>query len=225
MTFDPIIPENLWAVRFDGEVENEFYNIFDQWSNPIWLRDFFFKNEKDRTEYFKITDLEKALTDAKTALANAVTQARIDAAAAALTAAVEALELKPVLSYTDIDKAIYETINEADCLQCLILDLAIDANLDRLFRPLEPSRTSDSLLGKEKAKGRGIQHGSWLRIYAIKAGEKTYIITGGAIKLTATMQEREHTLKQLQKMESVRNYLLSAGIVDGEGFIDFLQSQ
>lgn len=180
MTFDPIIPENLWAVRFDGEVENEFYNIFDQWSNPIWLRDFFFKNEKDLNEYFKITD---------------------------------------------IDKAIYETINEADCLQCLILDLAIDANLDRLFRPLEPSRTSDSLLGKEKAKGRGIQHGSWLRIYAIKAGEKTYIITGGAIKLTATMQEREHTLKQLQKMESVRNYLLSAGIVDGEGFIDFLQSQ
>lgn len=27
-----------------------------------------------------------------------------------------------------------------------------------------------------------------------------YIITGGAIKLTRTMQEREHTLKELSKM-------------------------
>ena len=51
-----------------------------------------------------------------------------------------------------------------------------------------------------------------------------YIVTGGAIKLTATMQEREHTLEELKKMEMVRNYLLSEGIVDSEGFIDFIQT-
>lgn len=36
---------------------------------------------------------------------------------------------------------------------------------------------------------------------AIKLNVGIYIITGGAIKLTRTMQEREHTLQELGKME------------------------
>lgn len=180
MTFDLIIPDNLWSVRYDEEDENAFYQVFDQWSDPMWLRHFFLENAKDFNKNFKITN---------------------------------------------IDKAIYETIIEADTLQCLILDLAIDSRLDTLFRHLEPSRTADMPLGKEKAKGESIQHNSWLRIYAIKIGKSAYIITGGSIKLTATMQEREHTLSELQKMESVRNFLISEGIVDDDGFIDFLQTQ
>lgn len=55
--------------------------------------------------------------------------------------------------------------------------------------------------------------------------ESAYIITGGTIKLTATMQEREHTLAELQKMEMVRNHLISEGVADAEGFIDLLQTQ
>lgn len=47
---------------------------------------------------------------------------------------------------------------------------------------------------------------------------------GGAIKLTATMAEREHTLKELVKMERVRNYLLSEGIVDKDSFNDYQNS-
>ena len=40
-------------------------------------------------------------------------------------------------------------------------------------------------------------------IYAIKLEPGIYVITGGAIKLTRTMQEREHTLRELAKMEKV----------------------
>ena len=60
------------------------------------------------------------------------------------------------------------------------------------------------LLGKEKArlKDRN-RHASWLRIYAIKLEPGIYVITGGAIKLTRTMQEREHTLLELDKMEEM----------------------
>ena len=65
--------------------------------------------------------------------------------------------------------------------------------LDRIFRPLHNSRTSEMLLGKEKA-----------------------------IKLTRTMQEREHTLAELNKMEKVRNFLLDGGAIDAEGFVDYL---
>ena len=75
----------------------------------------------------------------------------------------------------------------------------------------------------EKAKGeRRSRHGSWLRIYAIKLEPGCYIITGGAIKLTRTMQEREHTLRELNKMEIVRNYLINEGAIDADGFVDFL---
>lgn len=61
-----------------------------------------------------------------------------------------------------------------------------------------------------------------MRIYAIKLAAGIYIITGGAIKLTATMQEREHTLLELQKMEKVRRFLLEEIIVDDESFIEYL---
>ena len=49
-----------------------------------------------------------------------------------------------------------------------------------------------------------------------------YIITGGAIKLTRTMQEREHTLQELLRQEQVRNFLLTNQIIDTDSFIDYL---
>ena len=84
-------------------------------------------------------------------------------------------------------------------------------------------RISEMLLGKEKARLKDRpRHVSWLRIYAIKLEPGCYIITGGAIKLTRTMQEREHTLAELGKMEQVRNFLISNQAIDADGFVDFL---
>ena len=74
------------------------------------------------------------------------------------------------------------------------------------------------MLQKEKARlKRKYGHSSWLRLYAIKLIQGNYIITGGAIKLTATMQEREHTRQELVKIDRVRRYLLEEGIIDDEG--------
>lgn len=39
------------------------------------------------------------------------------------------------------------------------------------------------------------------------------------------MQEREHTLEELNRMEKVRNYLISEGVVDTDGFANFLETQ
>lgn len=52
-----------------------------------------------------------------------------------------------------------------------------------------------------------------------------FIITGGAIKLTYQMLEREHTLQELVKMEKVRNFLLEERIVDKESFLDFQENR
>lgn len=49
------------------------------------------------------------------------------------------------------------------------------------------------------------------------------IVTGGTIKLTATMQDREHTQIELDKLNTCRNYLQQNGIFDKESFVDFFE--
>lgn len=126
---------------------------------------------------------------------------------------------------TDLNQAIYDTVSDAAELECLILDVNPDVDLDMLFRPLENQRASEILLGKEKAKGKGTRtHASWLRLYAIRFQKNAYLITGGAIKLTRTMQEREHTLEELRRLEMVRNMLIGEGVTDLDGFSDFVEN-
>ena len=179
MTYDKILDDGrLWSVQYEGDDFNALQMLFDQWEDPMWLRDFFLKNIDDLASYFKITD---------------------------------------------VNQAIFDTLEDREKLQCLILDISPDADLDKLFRPLDNNRTQEMLLGKEKARLKNTpRHASWLRIYAIKLEPGIYIVTGGAIKLTATMQEREHTLKELEKMEKVRTHLLEHNIVDADAFVDYL---
>lgn len=132
-------------------------------------------------------------------------------------------DLASYFKITDVNKAIYDTIEDSERLQCLIMDISPDANLDEIFRPLENNRTSEMLLGKEKARLHNTtKHASWLRIYAIKLDPGIYVITGGAIKLTRTMQEREHTLVELARMEKVRSFLLENRVTDMDSFSDYL---
>lgn len=179
MTFDDITENGkLWAVRFDGETDNELSKVFAKWNDIDGLRIFFEENIADLSSYFKITDITQAVMD---------------------------------------------TIDDSQELECILLDLSPDADLSMLFRPLNNDEASDALLQKEKARlKRRLKHSSWLRLYAIKLISGIYIITGGAIKLTATMQEREHTRIELVKLEKVRRYLLDANITDDEGFVEFL---
>ncbi len=132
-------------------------------------------------------------------------------------------DLESYFHITNLDSAIYDTIEDAVSLSCLMLDIRPNANLDSLLRPLENHRIHEMFLSREKAKGKRMStHSSWLRIYAIKLGQGTYLVTGGAIKLTHLMADREHTLNELRKMEMVRNYLLDNGIVDAEGISEEL---
>lgn len=133
-------------------------------------------------------------------------------------------DLSAYFKITDINQAVRDTVEDSEVLRCLILDLSPDADLSKLFRPLDNNQASDIMLQKEKARlKRKLGHSSWLRLYAIKLSPKVYVITGGTIKLTATMQEREHTKKELTKIERVRRYLIDEGIVDDNGFIDYIQ--
>lgn len=127
---------------------------------------------------------------------------------------------------TDVYQAVMETMEEADCLECLMLDLSPEATLDELFRHLENSRYSEMTPGREKAYGPGaLHHPSWLRIYAIKMEPGVYLVTGGAIKLTAKMEERSHTMAELAKLEAVRNHLIDNKVFDLDSLIDYIDNE
>lgn len=132
-------------------------------------------------------------------------------------------DLEGYFKITNINDAIKRTIDDSDQLEAIIMDISPEANLDLIFRPLSNSRIAECLLGKEKARLKKlVGRSSWLRIYAIKLAKGVYIVTGGAIKLTATMQEREHTAAELVKIEKVRNFLLNERIVDDDSFIEYI---
>jgi hypothetical protein len=132
-------------------------------------------------------------------------------------------DLVRYFNIVDLNRAISDTISDSEYLEILFLDMSPDIDLDTVFRPLS-NYTQEPYLEKEKAKiSKRRKHASWLRIYAVKPAHGMFIITGGAIKLTPTMQERSHTAQELVKIEKVRRFLIENGIVDENGFEDYLK--
>lgn len=132
-------------------------------------------------------------------------------------------QLADYFKITNINQAIERTLDDSRRLEAIIMDISPDANLDLIFRPLNNSVIGDCLLGKEKARLKKlVNHDSWLRIYAIKLASGVYVITGGAIKLTATMQQSACTRVELEKIERVRNFLMDNNVIDDDSFKDYI---
>ncbi len=110
-----------------------------------------------------------------------------------------------------IDKAVSLTRIFAKNLEKKILKTAEAGKKDReealstLFRPLHD--TTIEMEDFEMNKVRGTEDKSWLRIYAIRIELNLFVVSGGAIKLTRTMQEREHTNLELNKLDITQKYL------------------
>ncbi|PZQ91008.1 MAG: hypothetical protein DI548_02535, partial [Flavobacterium johnsoniae] len=94
--------------------------------------------------------------------------------------------------------------------------LSLGENLSDYFMPL-----TNNVIGElEKDKAKGLAKNSWLRIYAIRVDKNLFVICGGGIKLTKTMNEREHLQKELEKLEITRLYLLN----EEDDELDFMTS-
>lgn len=114
-----------------------------------------------------------------------------------------------------IEEAVERTRKRAIELRKKFLQLIQEPsteNLQSIFRPLNNSDYQFKSLSKEKSKA------DWLRIYAIRISENTYVISGGGIKLTQTMNERPHLQLELQKLEITRCFLLENGLTDESDF-------
>ncbi|MGX7685568.1 hypothetical protein ACWA1C_00275 [Flectobacillus roseus] len=123
-----------------------------------------------------------------------------------------------------VEQAIFKTRNSAIKLRKQFYDIAnnsesTDDKLQQLFRPLRNDEYQLNSLSKEKSKE------GWLRIYAIRISENTYVVSGGAIKLTQTMNnEGSHLLIELKKLELTKQFLIENGLTDESdfGFFEFI---
>lgn len=121
-----------------------------------------------------------------------------------------------------IEQAIERTIQEAEELEEIILEISESGKtndykaLQTLFKPLDNNEYT--LKDHQQSKAYGSEHKSWLRIYAIRIAKNTYVITGGAIKLTETMNDRVHLKEELKNLESVKEYLIDNGLFDEDDF-------
>ena len=68
----------------------------------------------------------------------------------------------------------------------------------------------------EKSKTYGLIKPSWLRIYAIRINTNVFMVSGGAIKLTQSMNERPHLIQELEKLDVVKNYCRENFDIDTE---------
>lgn len=130
-------------------------------------------------------------------------------------------DLKSYFKIERISQAIQDTFEDSDVLEELILTFPYTEELDTLFRPLDVSDTRSMELTRQKARNwERERHDSWLRIYAIRLEPNVYVVTGGAIKLTKAMQDKEHTMIELNKLNKCKEFLKRHGVFDKDSFID-----
>jgi len=84
-----------------------------------------------------------------------------------------------------------------------------------IFKPLSEKEKAEFY---EADKAYGVYSDSWLRLYAVKIDENTFVVTGSAIKLTRAMQERKHTQLELNRLRQVVKWLRENGITSDDDF-------
>ena len=115
-----------------------------------------------------------------------------------------------------VEDAILKTISDAEKLeeQLHVIAKSSKTQLDSIFKPLHRNDYIRKRFQHSKAYGRIKK--SWLRIYAIRINPELYVVTGGAIKLTKTIQERSHTKEQYQILKDVNNHLIKIGFNESD---------
>uniref|UniRef100_UPI00404819ED hypothetical protein n=1 Tax=Roseivirga sp. TaxID=1964215 RepID=UPI00404819ED len=99
-----------------------------------------------------------------------------------------------------------DAIDDADTLLRKLKEGEVDLDkLNRLFIPLDNHEDESTTYELQKLKAKTYSL-SFLRVYGLRYGN-TVVITGGAIKLTKYMRDREHTRLELYKLSLVKAYL------------------
>lgn len=117
---------------------------------------------------------------------------------------------------SDFSEEIYSNMNEMEDMFARIENGS--SKLNELFMPLDDTHSGTGELVFQKGKLRK----NILRLYALKVDDECYVITGGAIKMSQTMQGHPDTAKELPKLTKARDYLESNDVFDDDSFYEFL---
>ncbi len=122
---------------------------------------------------------------------------------------------------SNVSKFIRGILQDAEQIQDFLKNLSQgDQPFELYFQPLQNSEYN-RLLGFQKGKVRRNR----LRYYAIKIGDNCFVITGGAIKMSQTMQQHPDTVKELIKLKAAKTYLNKNGVFDEDSFYELLIEQ
>jgi hypothetical protein len=126
------------------------------------------------------------------------------------------IENNTYLRINNEDEFIDIVIDNAQNIDEILEKLSNNNDLDSFFEMLNINQNMFEILSKRKGRQ------NLLRIYAIKIDSNCYVITGGAIKITETMQGHQDTLLELPKLEKCKQYLKENDVFDSDSFYELV---
>ena len=120
---------------------------------------------------------------------------------------------------SNINEFVKNRLRDAENIQDLLDKLSENNQpLEYYFKPLYDHETGVRILSLQKGK---VSNRDGLRLYAIKIDDDCFVITGGAIKMSQTMQGHPDTKEELVKINKAQAYLKSKGVFDTDSFYEF----
>jgi hypothetical protein len=119
----------------------------------------------------------------------------------------------------DINKFVKDRLKDAEQIQDLLEEITSNKEpLEFYFKALSDSEIGVKILSLQKGK----INNNGIRLYAIKIDENLFVITGGAIKMSQTMQAHDDSNQELIKIKKAKSFLLENGVVDIDSFYELI---
>lgn len=161
-----IFAYTLFAFRYQGEVDNEYDRLMDNWTDVSFLRSYAKKNKVE-----------------------------------------------------NINQFVKDRLKDAEQIQDLLEEITSNKEpLEYYFRTLFDNESGAKILSLQKGK---IEKNG-IRLYAIKIDENCFVITGGAIKMSQTMQDHPDSNEELKKIHRAKSFLQENTIVDKDSFYELI---
>jgi hypothetical protein len=117
-----------------------------------------------------------------------------------------------------VDQFIEKIVHDAEQVQDVLNDI-VERN-KKFAGFFEPLNLASNKMGLAYQKGKIKQN--QLRFYAIRIDIETYLITGGAIKMSQKMESHPDTAIELVKLANARNYLMQEDVIDDLSFYELM---
>jgi len=119
----------------------------------------------------------------------------------------------------DINQFVNNRLEDAEQIEDVLEEIVNNEQpLEYYFRPLYDTEIGVRILSLQKGKA---SRKNGLRLYAIKIDDNCFVITGGAIKMSQTMQGHPDTSKELPKLDRAKAFLKNNGVLDRDSFYEF----